>query len=297
MDSNARVVASIGAAAPHRYSRGLPWVSSSTTRMYFLDGAGTVNYLGRDGSSGVATHVTVGPGQEAGIAVSPDDRKIAVALLGYRSPTSFAGTAMYVENLAGGGQHVAIYSSSINAEFPIGWTGGRLVVALSTPFCCRTAINPFGAVEYHVVDPSNGRRLVTLCHGTAGPTGPPVAVGVACVTPPPVPQSYFHWDGTQCCNVGAAGTGALSPDGNAEAWSNPTGISIAYGPDSSNVANIFGNGIPGDVLGWLDAGHLIYSERATGVVYIGETPSLDGPAMPTHGPTTTFWGTIPAAIS
>jgi len=289
VDSNGLVITSVDATAPARHNAGLPWISESTTRVYFLDATGTVHFLALDGTTGIATHVDAATGQDIGFAVSPDDRKIAVAVLSYRSATSFAGTRMYVEDLAGGSHHVDIYSSSINAEFPIAWTKGRLVVALATPLCCKPdALNPYGAVEYHVVDPTSGHRVVTLCHGTVGPIGPPTTVGVNCW------GVQLHWDGTPCCDVGTGAFGILAPDGNSSAWGSP--IEVAYGFSLSG--QIFVTTTPGTVAGWLDVGYLIYREPGDLALYIGVAPELRQTVRVQGSGSATLWeGTLPTAIS
>ena len=298
VDSNGTLIASAAATAPHRYNQGLPWTSTSLKRLYYLDAGGSVHFLAPDGATGVATHIALGAGEEAGFSVSPDDVKIAVAVLRYGSGSRFGGMTMYVEDLSTGGHDVVIYSSSINAEYPIAWTGGRLIVALSTPLCCAsTPVNPYGAVEYHVVEPSTGNRLVTLCRGSRGPVGPPATIGVTCLPTYSNGPEYFHWDGTSCCAPGTASVGALSPDGTAAAWSSPNGIEVSFGPNSNNVANIEVSGVLGDVEGWLDPTHLVYRLTSDSGQYIGQVPGLDGPKVPDSGPGTTYQGTLPAALS
>ena len=172
---------------------------------------------------------------------------------------------------------------------------GHLVVALTTPVCCRAGVlNPYGALEYHVVDPATGRRLVTLCHGSLGPLGPPTTVGVTCGYARPNPYDYFHWDESTCCgDVGAAPNGALSPDGSAVAGGEPapTGIEISHGSFMDVT------GIVGDVAGWLDVTHVVYRATSDSALHIGLVPSLVGPVVPLNGPPTTFEGTLPTAIS
>ncbi len=291
VDSNGTVVASTAARAPHRTSQGLPWTSASQKRLYYLDGASVISFLGPDGTTGHATRIRLAAGEEAGFSVSPDDRRVAVSVLKY-GPTGYLGMRIYVEDLIGGRNHVEAYSSPSVAEFPIAWAAGHLVVAMSKPFCCTAGIlNPIGAIEYHVADPATGVRLVTLCHGWRGPIGPPAAIGVTCGLAQ-FPNGYFRWDGTSLPEPGAAPDGALSPDGTQVASSSPFGIQFFRVPTGPATQ------VMGDVAGWLDAGHIVYRDRPTGDLYIGlvylSTPSS---RVPSPGASTTYLGTFPTAIS
>lgn len=162
----------------------LPEISASRSRVYYLDGDSDVRYLKPDGSGG---HVTQLPGTNsvhAGFAVTPDDRRIAVSLLDYAaSPPTLR---LYVEDL-GGGNHAEIFSSRTAFVWPVGWHGGKLVVAAvgGPPFSPQgIAWNPYSAPEYHVVDPSDATRLATIGSGDSQtgcqPSGLLTAAGTAC---------------------------------------------------------------------------------------------------------------------
>ncbi|HKV32150.1 MAG TPA: hypothetical protein VJT14_14175 [Candidatus Dormibacteraeota bacterium] len=163
----------------------LPEVSTSSSRVYYLDGDGDVRSLRPDGSS---AHVTQVPGTKtvhAAFSVTPDDRRIAVSLLDYAlSPPA---VRLYVEDLQGGGNHAEIFSSQKAWVWPIGWRQGKLVLAAtsSPPFSQQgIAWNPYGAPEYHVVDATSATRLATIGSGQdptgCQPTGPLSAGGSAC---------------------------------------------------------------------------------------------------------------------
>jgi hypothetical protein len=296
VDPNGTLVASVTAERPHRNSEGLPWISNSRDTAYYLESGGEVHFLRPDGTSGQVTTVDLRPGEDAGIAVSPDDSRISVAVLSYAldSPApAYLGMRMYVEDLIGGGHHVDIYSSSINAEFPIGWTHGRLIVALSTPFCCQSSpLNPYGAVEYHVVDPANGNRLATLCRGL-GPWGPPTTIGTTCRVPGPPPFDWRGWDGSSCCAPGTPVGPLMSPDGTQTAGA-PGGYIEISGPQSDFVVTQ----IAGDPEGWLDVTHIVYRLRSDSTLHILGLPFFDRtPLVPMNGLTTTFQGEVPGLIS
>jgi hypothetical protein len=113
------------------------WTSTSLTRLYFLTASNEVRFLGADGSSGSEIQIKVLPNEEAGFAVSPDGKRIAISIFSYDSSSAYNGMRLYVEDLQGGGHHVDIFDSKTVAEFPIGWTGGNLVLAVTEPRCCE----------------------------------------------------------------------------------------------------------------------------------------------------------------
>src|SRR5260370_33434703 len=84
-------------------------LSTSATTVYFLDGDADVRFLHPDGSTGLATHITLDSKQAAAFAVSPDDPRIAVSVLAYtRYPVS---TRLSVAYLHRGGNQVHLLSS------------------------------------------------------------------------------------------------------------------------------------------------------------------------------------------
>ena len=107
----------------------LPYVSTTRTALYYLDGDQLVRELRLDGMQAVAQPVTklqVGAGAEAVFAVSPDDSQIAVSIIDFsRSPVH---VLLYTDALAGGHPHV-IYESDTNYVWPVAWHNGLLVLA------------------------------------------------------------------------------------------------------------------------------------------------------------------------
>src|ERR1700680_322243 len=209
------------ALAPFRPNVLMSSTSASTTRLYYLYAGSEVRFLLPDGSSGTATQIAVGANQQAGFSVSPDDTKIAVTIFNYSAPPAqgppvgaYAGMRLYVEDVQGGGHHAEIFSSTTLAEFPIGWVGGRLVMAVGEPTCCQAlTLNPYAATSYHIVDPATGNRLVSLCDGGT-PLGPVTTAGLICNTGP---GSFTRWDGgpipAPAAMTPSAYLNALSPDG------------------------------------------------------------------------------------
>jgi hypothetical protein len=246
----------------------MSWTSTSLKRLYYLDAGYQVRFLGLDGAKGVATQISVHANEETGFAVSPDDKRIAVSIFGYtpRVGSSHAltynGMRLYVEDLDGGGHHVDIFDSTTMAAFPIGWTGGNLVIAVSTPQCCETPqLNPYGATAYHVVDLSTGRWRAALCGDRHEPSGPIETFGVMCTERG---AQFWRWDGIEVMGFAAMPypslhLSAVSPDG----------TDVAVGREQGTISLLgkrgnIGLGISGYVYGWLDSDHIIFGkERQT----------------------------------
>jgi hypothetical protein len=172
--------------APFRMHALMSWTSASRARLYYLNAGSEVRFLAPDGTNGTATRIALGASEQAGFAVSPDDTRIAVAVFSYTPlpAGSYNGMRLYVEDLSGGGHHVDIFSSPTVAEFPVGWTSGRLVLAVSEPRCCDgQPRNPYDATSYHVVDPASATRLASLCNNSGGPEGPIEPIGAMCNHP------------------------------------------------------------------------------------------------------------------
>jgi hypothetical protein len=229
-------------------------VSASNTRLYYLDGDSSVMFLRPDGTSGAATTISVDSNSAAAFAVSPDDSRIAVAVITFPYP---AKTRIFVEDLAGGGHHVDLFSSGTVLEWPVGWHQGHLVIAVGINAAPQNAFDGFiyAFSGYHVADASTGTRLATVCDGYSAST-PPVAAGTVCDNYPKFLVS--DWSGTtrpapadQGCNGGA-----LSPDGSmvADCQGNPAVVTLVV-LDGTQIATPF-SGTP---LGWIDSTHLVLS--------------------------------------
>ncbi|HKW71594.1 MAG TPA: hypothetical protein VJQ08_02060 [Candidatus Dormibacteraeota bacterium] len=138
-------------------------VSTSDSRVYFMDAQGVVRFLAPNGDSGRATTVPAGSATRRSMfAVSPDDQRIAVVVDDYTS--SGATTKLYVEDLNGNGNHLDLFSETgARTLWPVGWhTANNLVLAVA-PSCASTG-GPFccGIQELHVVDPATATRRFTI---------------------------------------------------------------------------------------------------------------------------------------
>jgi hypothetical protein len=239
------VVTCPGAGAP----LPLP-VSTSNSRLYFMDGQGNVYYLSPTGDTGKATSVPAGTAsRRAMFAVSPDDQRIAVIVNDYTS--GGASTRLYVEDLNGGGNHLDIYSQSgAKTLWPIGWHGTTNLVVAVVPSCTQGG-GPFccGIQELHVVDPATASRRFTIGSVDTCPI-----VGSAS------PAGDICWDGKQSRVVNwTAGTVRtyaqpgpalqyLSPNGSQVAVVDNTGTSM----QGTNVAlaGLF-------ACAWIDETHIL----------------------------------------
>ncbi len=255
------VAAKVQAAVPTAYrfthfTPAPPLVSVSGTGVYYADGA-AIKFMSQGGSTRTVMPYPGGPQTAAGFAVSPDDRRIAVALLAFRSSDNFqASLDLYVEDL-GGANRTEIFSSTSVSEWPIAWSNGKLVLAVGPAVVGNAPSNPYNGFEgYHVIDPTTGNRLVTM--------------RADCLFGPLTPE------GTACDSAGS-GVGAQAFDGRYRAFV-PTGsaqLFLALSPDGSEIAGRPGAlgspivlfhstgesasiGVSGVPMGWIDGQHLVY---------------------------------------
>lgn len=251
----------------------LPQLSASDDRLYYLDGDATVRYLAVDGASGVAHALPSEPLSHAAFAVSPDDQRIAVTVVDYPSiSTGSAHMRLYVEDLSGATHHVELFDSTTVVEWPIGWHAAELILGVGGgPYgqnpCGLCAYTPD---EYHVADPTTGKRLATICPTSAGgfSAGLATPAGIECELTfgGAQHQSLIEaWDGsshrvpTDVCGV----RGPLSPDGSQIATTSlpqqPDGGCTGGGTISliDQSGKRSATAITGAPEGWIDSNHLV----------------------------------------
>lgn len=233
----------------------LPYVSATASTLYYLDGDSVVRGLHRDGTPATAAPLAVGPGMEAAFAVSPDDRQIAVTVLDFnQTPVHLT---LYTDALQGGSRHV-IFESDTLYVWPVAWHSGLLVLAHGFgPFESDIAKaapgrdNPYSAISYHLVDPSNANRLVLM--GSCTVSGPLSPAGSGCIQGGSIDWqgNTAPWNTRDWGSVSAAA--ALSPGGDWMAATNPDAqTEMAIWRRDGTVANyVDGPGVP-DWAGWLD---------------------------------------------
>jgi hypothetical protein len=281
----------------------LPETAISSTKVYFLDGEADLKSLSPAGAVTLVRHLDVPANSNVSFAVSPDDRRLAVAQLTYGAAgaTPAFSLRLYVENLADGKNRIDLFTSNTVAEWPVGWHGGRLVLAVGRPGVF-TRFNPYGAVEYHLIDPDNGTRLDTI--GCS--FGPLVAGGSACWTPGVLGRqdwteatTHFRLDPAGAVSQVQESYVALSPDGSRVA------AAVRASSAASNTAELFAHGSEASLapnaapLGWLDADHVLLL-TSTGLALAdvagkSVTPVTGLSTLPGQG-LPSFLGILPAAL-
>ena len=269
-----------------------PLVSISNNRVYYLDGDSTIGFIARDGSKGLATTLPGGPQKLVSFAVSPDDARIAVAIFDYAS--GGPSVSIIVQDLVGGGKQVGLYTSASNAEWPVGWVQGKLVLAVGpsqegqpSGFDPFPAPNPYNATGgYQLVDAASGQVLDTIpsqcAFGLLVARGTPCArsgggVGVR----DRVPKGAFHEIRVVVSNLGVfdfatpdhsmrlrsvhpgvtvdevrSATGfPLSVDGTVAANSTANSVGLFHnGSKADSIPGVTGSAV---AMGWVDASHLV----------------------------------------
>lgn len=176
----------------------LPYVSTSTTHVYFLDGDAKLLVMGSDGMVKTARSLPGTPDVHAAFAVSPDDARIAIALIDYSAQP--IQETLYVERLAGGGR-VDITIAAGKYYWPVGWHAGQVVLAMGSPLSDGSVpSNQYSATGYAVVDAKAGAAPTQVGPGDCVPTGSLTPAGTACISKP----------GTPCLRDLAGTSGATS---------------------------------------------------------------------------------------
>ena len=165
---------------PIAHALELPYVSTSNSRVYYLDGDTNLRYLKPDGTTGSMGSLPSSGVVRAAFAVTPDDARIAVGLLDFRvrpvKNTLFVRPSQSFGVVGG-----VIYTSTTRYFWPVGWHAGNLVVAYlgptGTPFDTTERYgrgvaadfpygpNPYGGINVHVINPSNAARLAIISGG------------------------------------------------------------------------------------------------------------------------------------
>jgi hypothetical protein len=176
----------------------LPYVNTSATNVYFLDGDAKLLAVGRDGVVKTARYLPGTPEVHAAFAVSPDDARIAIALIDYSAHP--IRETLFVEGLAGGGR-VDITIAAGKYYWPVGWHAGQVVLAMGSPLSDGSIpANQYSATGYAVVDATAGAQPLQVGPGDCVPTGSLTPAGTACISKP----------GTPCLRDLAGTSGATS---------------------------------------------------------------------------------------
>lgn len=276
---------------PTTAAYNLPEVSISRTRVYYLNGETQIRSLLPDGEQLNVMDVDAPANSQVVFSVSPDDSRIAIAAITLAT-TNVAPSfhdVMYVEDTVTAAHRVDIYTSTTQAEWPVAWRAGKLVVGVG-PADIGSYETPYGAIAYHVVDPGTGLRTAALdcVQGHLSPAG--IACisgfctsGTTCGLGTIGKQGY---DGAKTAFVLPAGTpprilstfqkaGGLSPDGTRIAaqgaptdMSQTTGDTYLVSDGSSSLLTHAGG-----PLGWIDDTHLVLGNGGQTFVIDTSNPS------------------------
>jgi hypothetical protein len=266
-----KVAAKAQASSPGKVTCGAaggalvpPPVSTSNSRVYFMDAQGVVRFLTPAGASGKATAVPVGSQRHSAFAVSTDDKRIAVVVSDFSS--TGVATSLYVEDLSGGTHHKVIFNETgAFGIWPTGWHGADLVVAKvpacaqgGGTFCC-------GPQELHVDDAGNADIRFTLGGPTCVIAGPPSAGGAICEND--AQASVLDWSGTA--------TRSFSIQGLTPAYLSPNSNQAAL--DKGNPSNFVDTVVEGShttfsdfqACGWIDSTRVLGTDRQ-GQPHVGD---------------------------
>jgi hypothetical protein len=236
----------------------LPVFSTSGSRLYFLAGDDDVRYLDRYGATGSVARVPGGVHAQSGFAVSPDDRRIAVAAVDYSSTPP--ATRLYVEDVAGGANHVELPFPVGANVWPVGWHADDLVVAVGSAPTQSVPGNPYGTFAgYQLIDATSGGRLSTLACDPAGPLTP---AGTACLVGGSPLQVVDFAGQTRSLGTGAPASvisAAEAPDGARVAFCCADGQLQLWDVVDGSVASL--GPVESPDFGWIDGTHLLVSDR------------------------------------
>jgi hypothetical protein len=228
-------------------------VSTSNSRVYFMDGQGVVRFLAPNGDTGRATSVPVPTASRRSMfAVSPDDQRIAVIVDDFTS--TGAATRLYVEDLNGGGNHLDLFSETgAYTLWPTGWHGTNNLVVAKVPSCTQGG-GPFccGPLELHVIDPATATRRFTIGNSPSCViAGSPSPAGAVCESTSNFMQAtVLNWTAGTVRTLALNGPtfAYLAPSSGMVAMVDNNGTSFTIG--AATISGMF-------ACGWIDDAHVI----------------------------------------
>ncbi len=239
-----------------------PPISTSDSRVYYMDAQGVVSFLTPQGETGRAATLPTGGARRSMFAVSPDDTRIAVVVSDFTA--TGASTRLYVDDLASAAHHLVYSQTGSSILWPTGWHGGSLVLAKvpactqgGGPFCC-------GPQEFHLVDPATAIRRFTVGSSSCVLAGPPSKAGVVCEVRNTFAQAnVVDWTAVTRRSFPIQGpTPALiSPDGRLVAL--VPAADTAFDGTSRTFAGL-------QACGWIDDGHVFTGGDAQHQPRIGD---------------------------
>lgn len=227
-----------------------PPVTTSNTRVYFMDALGVVRYLAPNGDAGQIITLPIGPARRSLFAVSPDDALMAVVVVDFTADG--ATTRLYMYHLQTGGSQVLLFTQSGGYTlWPTGWHGLTNLVLAKVPACTQGG-GPFccGPQELHIVDPATAVRRFTIGGPDCIISGPPSPGGVSCETSAGTDMVYT-WTNQLLRTYPIPGVGLgfiyLSPNGQHLALSTNTNETTVEGAKTLSM----------NVCGWIDDTHVL----------------------------------------
>lgn len=292
--TDGKVVASATPSSPTQVTCGdaaaavlPPPVSTSGTRVYFLDAQGNVDFLTPNGETGQATRVPAGGNVRSMFAVSPDDQRIAVVDNTYTS--TGANTVLYVEDVNGGGNHVKLFSETgAYTLWPVGWHGTNNLVVAKVPSCTQGG-GPLccGPLELHVVDPTTGVRRFTVGSSSCLIAGAATPAGVMCENTSFSSATIVNWTGASVRSYPIQGPVAafLSPDGSAVALVD-SGAGTTTFTGVKQTMNLL-------TCGWMDSTHVFSGGDTQQQALVGDVTTGNIVPIAAQG---TCGGTLPGGL-
>jgi hypothetical protein len=254
-----RVVASQQASTPGSDTCGgtaagvvPPPVSTSNTRVYFMDALGVVRYLAPNGDAGQSVTLPIGPARRSLFAVSPDDALMAVVVLDFVA--GGATSTLYMYQLQPGGAQLLLFSQSGGYTlWPTGWHGTTSLVLAKVPSCTQGG-GPLccGPQELHVVDPKTAVRRFTVGGPTCVLAGSPSPAGAICEDTNGYSQvRVLDWTGATLHSYAVVGP--------APALLSPDGTLVAVASETAPTTTLLPTNAAADLAacGWIDNTHLL----------------------------------------
>lgn len=227
-----------------------PPVSTSNTRVYFMDSLGVVRYLSPNGDAGQSVTLPIGPARRSLFAVSPDDTLMAVVVVDFTA--GGATTKLYMYQLQAGGSQVLLFSQSgASTLWPTGWHGMNNLVVAKVPACTQGGgFGCCGPQELHVVDPATAVRRFIIGGSGCIISGPPSPGGVSCENSTGT-DTVYGWTNLQLRTYAIPGVGMgpiyISPNGQHLALSTNVNEATVEGFQTLSMG----------VCGWIDDTHIL----------------------------------------
>jgi hypothetical protein len=280
-----KVVASATATTPSDFEAvsDPPLTSTSDNRLYFEDGNTAIDYLTPTGQHGVAFTISRPAGVIAAFAVSPDDTRVAVAILSNWDGAPPYTSHMYLMAMGGGIEQTLFdgtgTSSTHPLTWPIGWDGSNLVVAQSFYYAGVIGGGPCGsygtvgttqcADQLREFNPATRSFGSVLCPGGTL-SGVPAAVGIACTTSGLQAVSWTGVITSFGSSIPSSGTCILSPQGAVIACPSVLVNGNTYAAQdlpahlfrAGGVAQPIPNPGNAQIIGWIDGNDVVVTTGA-----------------------------------